>query len=1139
MKCKCLWFLAASITLGTAAAQSQDKPLPARPATTTPISPISPIRAAPTAPAKPAQPAKALPWLTSLAEGQRQAVKDRKPLLIRVGASWCPPCRKLDAEIEKPAAQAELARWTLVFLDADKAEDEAREFNVNGIPALRIRTALGDPIASHDGFMPAEDLASWLKKEFEAAAADVDDVLLSNDEPDAAAVVRLVGHLQQRNPALRETAIRRLAAYPQKARNAVVEAFQDGKLSRRLAAMELLRLWKAPVHELDPWQPESFTKERIAALNLWAEKFQPPAASEPAKPSAQALAEARRDIERMLKADERDAAAIRHRLAALGPALLPDVAARLKAAADDAERKRLWELRYALAAAESLGLRWPGGLERLADSDPRHRQKAADELARLATAADQPLLIELFGDNDPLVREFSLRGLQNIGGKEATAALVNLLSDPEPNIRAAVLKQFEEKPDPKILPKLAEYVKTEKDADLVVHAIRFLREAGSAEAARILLPLLSHESWQVRAEACEALGKMESNGMRSFGVQSGDEAVLQAEVYAALLGVLDDSDAFVVSRAVEGLANVDMVVAVGPLVRAAAKHPELAPKIVEMLARGSKMRASALPHLRKFRQHENPLVRAAALRGLCDLAPGEMGAEISSGLKDPSDKVRIAAAAICFRNLESQRVAAYQQFQQQQAGQNGAVESEYAATPVEESSSVFGGLTKALGSIFAKPAKKPQPAVEGKPAAGGKTPESKKVEESEYELWLKDYFENKRWPPWAGGQIAGLEKMLKSESADEQTAAAMALVPLGKAQAVLPLLYAKAQSDSKRFREVTGVLPWLAWERRQAAFRQLRKIASFADSGYYLFNAMVMVRDRRALSLLWEALADGKATETETAWMERDIMELFGISYWNVDNGRADPAMVKSLQEMAVALKPYAAGGSDLQRLMALGLLTYADPDEARQVAQKFHSDAKAGSRLRTAAFQIGLVLATPKEAAAAASAALSDKDPARQKLGLQYLVDGPEGLRNLPNSIFIRTGNAPQSVRTGQPIVPEPPPGLQAGQLLPLASHSDPQIAAEAGYLLALMGESRGLEPLLRYYRQQGKDDSQTQRLVYRAIAALDDSTQIPVLRKIYEDLRGSNLSEFYWTIRSMTGPDILRLRQQIRDEVGVQQLQ
>ena len=102
-------------------------------------------------------------------------------------------------------------------------------------------------------------------------------MLLTDDEPDAAAVVRLLRQFQERNPAIREAAIRRLAPYPQKARLEVVRAFEEGSLSRRLAALELLRQWRAPIADLDPWQPQSLTKERIAALNLWAQKFQPPA----------------------------------------------------------------------------------------------------------------------------------------------------------------------------------------------------------------------------------------------------------------------------------------------------------------------------------------------------------------------------------------------------------------------------------------------------------------------------------------------------------------------------------------------------------------------------------------------------------------------------------------------------------------------------------------------------------------------------------------------------------------------------------------------------------------------------------------------------------------------------------------------
>ena len=717
-------------------------------------------------------------------------------------------------------------------------------------------------------------------------------------------MVRLLRQFQQRNPAIREAAIRRLAPYPQKARLEVVRAFMEGSLSRRLAALELLRQWRAPVANLDPWQPQSLTKERLAALNLWAEKYQPPASGpnegvlKPTrqKLTEQALVEARRDIDRMLKANPADAEAIRHRLAGYGAALLPEVTARLKETAADAERQRLWALRYRLVAADSLALRWPGGLERLAAADPRPRQQAADELARMAAAADQPLLVELFSDNDPLVREFSLRGLQNIGGKETTTALVKLLADPEPNVRAAVLKQLEEKPDASIIPKLADYLKTEKDADLLVHAIRFLKAAGGTPATRALIPMLRHESWQVRAEACEALGKMQSNHSYTYvnGVRVDSEEALQVEVYAAMLDLLADADAFVVSRAVEGLSGADMLVAVDPLVRAAAKHPYLAPTIVPMLAQGQKMRVAALPHLRKFRKDADPQVRAAALTGLCTILPDEMGDEVSAGLQDPSGKVRIAAARVCFQTMESQRNVLVQQLRQRstasmtQLGSATFVVSDR-ITPVPQPASFLGSLTDLFtgGGPKPKPVAETKPAAKTEPAAESKPSEQPKTDDEDpYEVWLKEYCAGKRRPKWAADLIAPLEKMLHAKNVDERLAAAIALVPLGKAQSVLPLFYEMSQSDPKKYQEVMEVLPWLAWQERLAAFRQLRKIAPTPESVSSLVYSMAEVRDPRAAQLFWEVLADAKTSQTQIGALERGMLNVHGINNWYSSRSR-------------------------------------------------------------------------------------------------------------------------------------------------------------------------------------------------------------------------------------------------------------
>ena len=211
--------------------------------------------------------------------------------------------------------------------------------------------------------------------------------------------------------------------------------------------MELLQEWKAPLAGLDPWRPETFTAERLAKLDAWRKESAKTEIERAERASTpQQLSEAGVEIERMLKVSDAEAGAIRERLARLGPALLPRFTSRLKEAAADRDRERLLALRYRLVADDALALQWPGGLLRLAATETSKRQKAAEELAARATAADQALLRELFSDPDPLVREICLRGLQNIGD-EAQAALVDLLADPEPNVRAAVLKQLEEKSD--------------------------------------------------------------------------------------------------------------------------------------------------------------------------------------------------------------------------------------------------------------------------------------------------------------------------------------------------------------------------------------------------------------------------------------------------------------------------------------------------------------------------------------------------------------------------------------------------------------------------------------------------------------------------------------------------------------------
>ncbi len=222
-------------------------------------------------------------------------------------------------------------------------------------------------------------------------------------------------------------------------------------------------------------------------------------------------------------------------------------------------------------------------------------------------------------------------------------------------------------------------------------------------------------------------------------------------------------------------------------------------------------------------------------------------------------------------------------------------------------------------------------------------------------------------------------------------------------------------------------------------------------------------------------------------------------------------------------------------------LLATAAPDEAAEVAGQWADDQQLAAPLRTEAFQLQLITASDKEAQKISLAAIRGTDTARKELATKYLALGANELRSMSNGLYFQGSINFSSVsRTaGTPIVPKPPDGLMVEDVRPLLSDSDAEVAACAGYLLVLLGESDGMEPLLRYWRQHAESRDEWSKLVYRAIAVADDSQQIAVLREIYGKLQQYEMSEFYWTIRIMSGSEILKFRKQIRDEVGASRLQ
>ncbi len=1128
-------------------------------------------------------------WLDSLARGYVQAQRQQRPILVRLGSESSPESRDLRKEIEHPQVQEELKRWTLVEIDVDKSPGDAQLLAVGQVPALRVLAPGGRVVALQDGLMTGAELINWLKENYEQAASIPPDDLEGDGPPDQAAVSRLIPSFRNRDAAVREAIIRRLLPYPDVAAGPVVEAFNDGTLATRLAALELLRAWKAPAQDLDPWRRETLTVERLKALAAWSASVERGPDETPQELTPADLAEARQMIDRLTAGPVNEGRALRERLARFGKLLLPEVYEQLKSAVSDDVRERLTALRYRLVESEGLARTWPGGVERLAASEPETRLRAADELAERAAPSDEALLIELFSDPAALVRELSLRALMRAGGSNANSALLRLLDDPEPNVRAAVLKQLGEGPDDEskgvpmprhrsgvqtadpvraaIAVRLAKYVETESDPDLIVHAVRVLREIAGKTTTNAMMSLLAHESWRVRAEAAEGLGKKAIDRNTQL---PEDQKV---EIYTAMIDLLKDTDGFVISRAVAVLKSADLLAAVEPLAAAAEAHPELSREIIEALSHGNKQQPRAVPKLRNLAAHADSRIRAAAIGGLCARPGPEIADDLRTALKDDSREVRIAAADAFFKVLTNRRhsdndnVARGMYLNEQSLP--GPVDEEVlqpepgdddpaVPIPVDASalrrrapavtppSSGLGGLFNAIKSIFVPEVDEPaMPQVHRQVAEPEEPAESSFGKRDRAEEWLRVIRGGKYFQKWQRDLRAALEPLLASNEPDERIAAVLPLSALGADELAVAGIISLVEADPKSTARLSAALPWLLAADREKILAKMLERPAAPDDLAIIAEALAEIRSPRAEVALWNLLAHPVATLVTAESVKSSLtMTYFPSHYYNLEQAPAGDR-----KRAIAAATAHARGPVHRERLVGLAMLLSLAQETASEIAQPLLDDEKAQDDERTDALRVVLLALPEVEAVRAAVKHLASKSSARQRTALAYLTGDTHRLQSLGEGAFALSANPyahhagrGMAVGVGEPIVPEPPAGLTVEPLLPLLAVDDPRTAAQAGYLVSLLGRPEGLPPLLAFWQTKAAADPGWMRMVYRAVASLNDGSKVGVLREIYNrlhnDENGSYLPEFYWTIRSMTASDILPLRKTMRDEVGVEQL-
>lgn len=104
-------------------------------------------------------------WLTDLDQARRQAAQTQRPVLVEFGAGWCPPCRKMKADVfPDPRVQARLADFVCVHLDAMTQPRAMAQYRVERLPTLIVLDPAGAVRARYEGGLSVEELLAFLRR---------------------------------------------------------------------------------------------------------------------------------------------------------------------------------------------------------------------------------------------------------------------------------------------------------------------------------------------------------------------------------------------------------------------------------------------------------------------------------------------------------------------------------------------------------------------------------------------------------------------------------------------------------------------------------------------------------------------------------------------------------------------------------------------------------------------------------------------------------------------------------------------------------------------------------------------------------------------------------------------------------------
>lgn len=96
------------------------------------------------------------PWFKAV------VVNSPRPVLIKFGAEWCPPCQAMEPVLDDLASQMS-SEVKVIRVDVDQMPELASHYGVSSIPRL-ILFKSGKVIADRKGYHDTSEMKQWIKK---------------------------------------------------------------------------------------------------------------------------------------------------------------------------------------------------------------------------------------------------------------------------------------------------------------------------------------------------------------------------------------------------------------------------------------------------------------------------------------------------------------------------------------------------------------------------------------------------------------------------------------------------------------------------------------------------------------------------------------------------------------------------------------------------------------------------------------------------------------------------------------------------------------------------------------------------------------------------------------------------------------